>query len=71
MLTHEKVVCVGIGAADLEQLHEVMKLPMNITTNSDGAFLHNMVSPLSDERSYHQIRTTGCTLDSSCRTSLA
>ena len=39
MRTHEEIVGVRIGAANLEQLHEIVKLAMYIATNSDGAFL--------------------------------
>lgn len=37
--THEKVVGIGIGAADLEELHQVMELPVDITADGYGAFL--------------------------------
>lgn len=37
--THEEVVGVGVGAADLEQLHQVVELAVNVTAHSDGAFL--------------------------------
>jgi hypothetical protein len=39
MHTHEEVVGVGVGATNLEQLHQVVELAMNITTDSNWAFL--------------------------------
>lgn len=44
MLTHEKVVGVRIGSANLEQLHQIVELPVNITTDGDWAFLDGRVS---------------------------
>lgn len=38
-LTHEEVVCVRIWATNLEQLHQIVKLTVYVTTDSDGAFL--------------------------------
>lgn len=37
--THEKIVCIWIGTPNLEQLHQVMKLAVNVTTNRNRAFL--------------------------------
>jgi hypothetical protein len=37
--THEEVVCIGIGPSNLEQLHQVVELAVNISTNRDRAFL--------------------------------
>jgi len=37
--THEKIICIWIGPANLEELHQVMKLTMNITADGDWAFL--------------------------------
>lgn len=42
--THEEVVGVGVGAANLEELHKIVELAMNITTDGDGAFLGEQVS---------------------------
>lgn len=39
MHTHEQVVGVGVRAANLEQLHQVMELAVDVTTHGDGAFL--------------------------------
>lgn len=38
-LTHEQIVRVWVGAADAEELHQIMELAMNITTDCDWAFL--------------------------------
>lgn len=38
--THEEIVCVRVGAADLEQLHQIVELAMYITADCDGAFLY-------------------------------
>ena len=38
-LTHEEVICVWVGATNLEQLHQVVELTVDITTDCDGAFL--------------------------------
>lgn len=38
-LTHEQVVCVGIRATNLEQLHQIVKLAMYVTADGDWAFL--------------------------------
>jgi hypothetical protein len=39
MLTHEEVVCVWIWTADAKELHQIVKLAMDVTTDSHGAFL--------------------------------
>jgi hypothetical protein len=42
VITHEKVVGVRIRATNLEEFHQVVKLAVNITTNSDRAFLRGV-----------------------------
>jgi hypothetical protein len=37
--THEKVVGIGVGSTNLEELHQVVELAVDITTDGDGAFL--------------------------------
>ena len=37
--THEEVVCVGVWATNFEQLHQVVELAVNVSTDGDGAFL--------------------------------
>lgn len=37
--THEKIICVWVGAADFEQLHQVVELAVYVSANSDWAFL--------------------------------
>jgi hypothetical protein len=37
--THEQVVGVGVRATNLEQLHQVVELSVDVTTDCDGAFL--------------------------------
>ena len=37
--THEKVIGIGVWTANLEQLHQVVELAMDIAAHSDGAFL--------------------------------
>lgn len=67
--THEEVVRVWIWAANLEELHQIMELAVYVTTNSHWAFLGGRQSvSVSGSRC---LRTTGCTLDSSCSISLA
>lgn len=39
--THEEIVRIGIGATNAEELHQIVKLPVDITTDRDGAFLRN------------------------------
>ena len=43
-LTHEKVVGIRIWASNLEELHEVVKLAVNVATYCDRAFLLQNVS---------------------------
>lgn len=38
-LTHEKVVCVRVRPSDLEKLHQVVELSVDIATDCDWAFL--------------------------------
>ena len=38
-LTHEKVVGIRIRASDLEKLHEVVELAVNVAAYCDWAFL--------------------------------
>jgi hypothetical protein len=42
--THEEVVRVRVGTTNLEQLHQVVELSVNITADCNGAFLLD-VSP--------------------------
>ena len=42
--THEKIVRVGIGPSDLKELHEVVELAVDITADSNWAFLPTSVS---------------------------
>lgn len=42
--THEEVVGVGVRAADLEQLHQVVELAVDVATNRHRAFLEGGVS---------------------------
>lgn len=37
--THKQVIRIRIGPANSEELHQVMKLPMYISTNRDWTFL--------------------------------
>jgi hypothetical protein len=37
--THEEVVGVGVGASDLEELHQIVELAVDISADGDGAFL--------------------------------
>jgi len=37
VVTHEEIVRVGRVAADAEELHEIVELTVNITTDGDGA----------------------------------
>lgn len=38
-LTHKKVVCVWIRATNTEELHEIVKLAVNVAANCYRAFL--------------------------------
>lgn len=44
MLTHEEVIGVWVWAADLEQLHQIVELTMDIAAHRYRAFLSHMVS---------------------------
>lgn len=44
ILTHEQVVGVWVGTTNLEELHQVVELAVNITTHRNGAFLRRGVS---------------------------
>lgn len=44
VLTHEKVVGIRIWASNLEELHEVVKLAVNVATYCDRAFLLQNIS---------------------------
>jgi len=37
--THEEIICIWVGAADFEQLHEVVKLAVYVSAHCDRAFL--------------------------------
>lgn len=37
--THEEVVGVWVGAADLEKLHQIVELAVDVTTDGDWTFL--------------------------------
>ena len=39
MLTHEEIISVRVRAADFEKFHKIMKLAVDISANSYGAFL--------------------------------
>jgi hypothetical protein len=54
--THEEVVGVGVGAANLEQLHEVVELTVDITADGDRAFLEK------DDQSRYRIPEHGSDL---------
>ena len=75
---HEQVVGLGAVPADLEQLHEVIELPMDVTTCRTRQVRHG--SGLSGPMSRHDLEedphivtgaSTLCTLLSSTRTSSA
>lgn len=69
--THEEVVGVGVGTTNLEQLHQVVELAVDITADGDGAFLASEVRSSTLLMGAHNQHTTGCTFDSSCKTSRA
>lgn len=69
--THEQVVGVGVGTADLEQLHQVVELAVYITAHCNGAFLYSCKPRITHNAVMAQSLTTGCTFDSSWRTSRA
>ena len=39
IFTHKEIVSIRIGASNAEELHQVVKLPVNIPAYSYGAFL--------------------------------
>jgi len=41
-LTHKEVVRIGIGAPDLEKLHEIVKLAVYVAADGDRAFLRHI-----------------------------
>jgi hypothetical protein len=41
-LTHEEVVGVWVWTTNLEQLHQIMELAVNVTTHGHWAFLLHM-----------------------------
>ena len=67
--THEKIVGIWVGTANSEQLHQIMELAMYISAYCDWTFL--VASQSLFGRSDLSLLTTGCTLDSSCKTSRA
>lgn len=69
--THEQVVGVGVGTANLEQLHQVVKLAVYVTAHRNGAFLYSHKPQATHDPVMAQLLTTGCTFDSSWRTSRA
>ena len=70
-LTHEEVVCVWVRAANAEKLHKVMKLAMNVATDCYRAFLQTRLDMGVFRAGTLEQLTTGCTFDSSCKTSRA
>ena len=72
LLTHEEIISIWVGAADPEELHQVVKLPMDVSTHSDGAFLE--IATVSERKGQLLdifALTTGWTFDSSVKTSRA
>ena len=39
IVAHEEVISVRVGASNLEQLHQVVELSVDVTADCDGAFL--------------------------------
>lgn len=39
--THEEVVGVGVGASDLEELHQVVELAVDVSADGDRTFLYS------------------------------
>lgn len=37
--THEEIIGIGVGTANLEQLHKIVKLAVDVPAHRDGAFL--------------------------------
>ena len=70
-LTHEEVVGVWVWTANLEQLHQVMELAVDVTAHGHWAFLLHKCERFGRKRLELRARTTGWTLDSSWRTSRA
>lgn len=70
-LTHEEIVRIRVRTADAEELHEIVKLAVYVTAHCHRAFLFRVVSGLAAPTGNESSRTTGCTFDSSCSTSLA
>jgi hypothetical protein len=62
--THKEIVGIRIRTSDPEELHEIVELAMDITTNSNWAPLRHIsqVITIQFKRKQH---TTGCTFDSS------
>ena len=72
-LTHEEVVRVRVRPANAEKLHQIMKLAVYISAHCNWTFL-GRVSVCNDGAKSILAKvnlTTGCTFDSSCRTSRA
>lgn len=70
-LTHEEVVGVWVWTTNLEQLHQVMELAVDITAHGHWAFLLHMCERFGSKGLELRAHTTGWTLDSSWRTSRA
>jgi hypothetical protein len=56
--THEEVVGIGIGAANFEQLHQVVELAVYVAADCDGTFLGGNVSEAGEadrhnNKTYH------------------
>jgi hypothetical protein len=68
--THEEVVGIRVWSTNSEELHQVVKLAMDISTYCHRAFLV-FLSDSAHQALVGLILTTGCTFDSSCRTSRA
>lgn len=37
IITHEEIVALGYLSSNLEKLHQVMELPMDVSTHNDGS----------------------------------
>lgn len=44
MLTHEKIVGIWIGTANLEELHKIVKLAVDIPAHCNRAFLSSVLA---------------------------
>lgn len=55
--THEKIIGVRVGTANLEQLHQVMELSVDVTTDCDGTFLHisERLYSIKGHNTYHRL----------------